>query len=493
MMWMMMAMMAMMMMKCQFHWWRKLDHPEETTDLRQVTDKRSRIYVLCPVRGPNPDRSGVKPGVTSCAQSGDRTRTAAVWSQVSRPVPSPGTEPGPQRREARFHGLCPVRGPNPDHSGVKPGVTSCAQSGDRTRTAAAWSQVSRPVPSPGTEPGPQRREARCHVLCPVRGPNPDRSGVKPGVTACAQSGDRTRTAAAWSQVSRPVPSPGTEPGPQRREARCHVLCPVRGPNPDHSGVKPGVTSCAQSGDRTRTAAAWSQVSRPVPSPGTEPGPQRREARCHGLCPVRGPNPDHSGVKPGVTSCAQSGDRTRTAAAWSQVSRPVPSPGTEPGPQRREARCHVLCPVRGPNPDHSGVKPGVTSCAQSGDRTRTTAVWSQVSRPVPSPGTEPGPQRCEARFHGLWPVRGPNPDRSGVKPGVTACVQSGGRTRTTAAWSQVSRPVPSPGAEPGPQRREARFHGLCPVRGPNPDRSGEARWSMASSDQRLNPLSYRGYG
>ena len=27
------------MMKCQFHWLRKPEHPEETTDLRQVTDK----------------------------------------------------------------------------------------------------------------------------------------------------------------------------------------------------------------------------------------------------------------------------------------------------------------------------------------------------------------------------------------------------------------------------------------------------------------------
>ena len=33
----------MMMMKCQFHWWRKPEYPEETTDLRQVTDKLSHI------------------------------------------------------------------------------------------------------------------------------------------------------------------------------------------------------------------------------------------------------------------------------------------------------------------------------------------------------------------------------------------------------------------------------------------------------------------
>ena len=43
--------MMMMMMKCQFHWWRKLEHPEETKDLPQVTDKLSHMYVsgLCPV------------------------------------------------------------------------------------------------------------------------------------------------------------------------------------------------------------------------------------------------------------------------------------------------------------------------------------------------------------------------------------------------------------------------------------------------------------
>ena len=35
-----------MMKKCQFHWWRKPEYPEVTTDL-QV---------------PNPDRNGLKPG-----------------------------------------------------------------------------------------------------------------------------------------------------------------------------------------------------------------------------------------------------------------------------------------------------------------------------------------------------------------------------------------------------------------------------------------------
>ena len=33
----------MMMMKYPFYWWRNLEHPEETTDLRQITDKLSNI------------------------------------------------------------------------------------------------------------------------------------------------------------------------------------------------------------------------------------------------------------------------------------------------------------------------------------------------------------------------------------------------------------------------------------------------------------------
>ena len=59
-------MMMMMIIKCQFHWWRKQEHPEETTDLvRQVTNKtfspRHRAYAnAMPV--PNSGRSSVKPG-----------------------------------------------------------------------------------------------------------------------------------------------------------------------------------------------------------------------------------------------------------------------------------------------------------------------------------------------------------------------------------------------------------------------------------------------
>ena len=32
-------------------WWRKLEYPEETTDLRQVTDETFHTYGLCPVQG----------------------------------------------------------------------------------------------------------------------------------------------------------------------------------------------------------------------------------------------------------------------------------------------------------------------------------------------------------------------------------------------------------------------------------------------------------
>ena len=36
--------------ECQFYWWRKPEYPEETTDLRQVTDKLSHMR---PVSGSN--------------------------------------------------------------------------------------------------------------------------------------------------------------------------------------------------------------------------------------------------------------------------------------------------------------------------------------------------------------------------------------------------------------------------------------------------------
>ena len=46
-----------MMMK---FWCRKPEYQEETTDLRQVTDETFHTYGLCPVRGLNLGRSGVK-------------------------------------------------------------------------------------------------------------------------------------------------------------------------------------------------------------------------------------------------------------------------------------------------------------------------------------------------------------------------------------------------------------------------------------------------
>ena len=49
----------MMMMKSGI-WWRKPEYPEETTDLRQVTDETFHTYGLCPVWGLNLGRSGVK-------------------------------------------------------------------------------------------------------------------------------------------------------------------------------------------------------------------------------------------------------------------------------------------------------------------------------------------------------------------------------------------------------------------------------------------------
>ena len=40
----------MMMMKYPFYWWRNLEHPEETTDLRQITDKLSNIRACAHVQ-----------------------------------------------------------------------------------------------------------------------------------------------------------------------------------------------------------------------------------------------------------------------------------------------------------------------------------------------------------------------------------------------------------------------------------------------------------
>ena len=53
-------------------WWRKPEYPEETTDLRQVTDETFHTYGLCPVRGLNLVRSGVK-------QSELRRNESGAW------------------------------------------------------------------------------------------------------------------------------------------------------------------------------------------------------------------------------------------------------------------------------------------------------------------------------------------------------------------------------------------------------------------------------
>ena len=69
-----------MMMKSVF-WWRKPEYPEETTDLRQVTDETFHTYGLCPVRGLNLGRSGVK-------QSELRRDESAALAHRATAVPS---------------------------------------------------------------------------------------------------------------------------------------------------------------------------------------------------------------------------------------------------------------------------------------------------------------------------------------------------------------------------------------------------------------------
>ena len=62
-----------MMMK-SVSWWRKPEYPEETTDLRQVTDETFHTYGLCPVRGLNLGRSGVKQSELRRDESGASSR-----------------------------------------------------------------------------------------------------------------------------------------------------------------------------------------------------------------------------------------------------------------------------------------------------------------------------------------------------------------------------------------------------------------------------------
>ena len=61
-------MIMMMIMMKSVLWWRKPEYPEETTDLRQVTDETFHTYGLCPVRGLNLGHSGVKQSELSKAQ-----------------------------------------------------------------------------------------------------------------------------------------------------------------------------------------------------------------------------------------------------------------------------------------------------------------------------------------------------------------------------------------------------------------------------------------
>ena len=72
----------MMMMKSVF-WWRKPEYPEETTDLRQVTDETSHTCGLCPVRV-NLGRSGVKQSELRRDESDALAHRATAVPIVSR-------------------------------------------------------------------------------------------------------------------------------------------------------------------------------------------------------------------------------------------------------------------------------------------------------------------------------------------------------------------------------------------------------------------------
>ena len=67
----------MMMMKSVFWWW-KPEYPEETTDLQQVTDETFHTYGLCPVRGLNLGRSGVKQSELRRDESGALTHSKTI-------------------------------------------------------------------------------------------------------------------------------------------------------------------------------------------------------------------------------------------------------------------------------------------------------------------------------------------------------------------------------------------------------------------------------
>ena len=72
-----------MMMKSVF-WWRKPEYPEETTDLRQVTDETFHTYGLCPVRGLNLGRSGVKQSELRRDESGALAHHATAVPEYFR-------------------------------------------------------------------------------------------------------------------------------------------------------------------------------------------------------------------------------------------------------------------------------------------------------------------------------------------------------------------------------------------------------------------------
>ena len=71
----------MMMMKSVI-WWRKPEYPEETTYLRQVTDETFHTYGLCPVRGLNLGRSGVKQSELRHDESGALAHRATAVPEV---------------------------------------------------------------------------------------------------------------------------------------------------------------------------------------------------------------------------------------------------------------------------------------------------------------------------------------------------------------------------------------------------------------------------
>ena len=77
----------MMMMKSVI-WWRKPEYPEETTDVRQVTDETFHTYGLCPVQGFNLGRSGVKQSELRRDESGALAHLATACRRETSRVPA---------------------------------------------------------------------------------------------------------------------------------------------------------------------------------------------------------------------------------------------------------------------------------------------------------------------------------------------------------------------------------------------------------------------